>query len=86
MVKRKDTYNLKNCQEATFKKEEGTLERKLVKSNEGNGDILKNHISEEEQFAFIKVSVNPNNIKHSTRDILYISKKEYTTKSDEFSK
>lgn len=84
-LNKKNAYNLKNCQETTFKKEEGTLERKLVKSNEGNGDIL-NHISEEEQFAFIKVRVNPNNIKHSIRDILYTPKKEYKTKNDEFSK
>lgn len=86
-VNEKDADNMKNCQEVIFKQEEGVLEKKFAKLDEGNDDIMKNHrIHEKEQLAFIKVKENPKDIRHLIKQTLYKPKEEYKTRSNEFAK
>lgn len=88
LLNEKNADNLKNYQEVIFKQEEGALERKLVKLDEGNSDILKNHCiyDEKEQFAFMKIEKNPEDIKHLVRHTVYKPKQKYRTRSNEFAR
>lgn len=88
LLNEKSADNLKNYPEAIFIQKEGALERKLVKLDEGNSDILKNHriYDEKEQLPFMKIEKNPEDIKHLIRHTVYKPKQEYRTRSNEFAK
>ncbi|XP_025990999.1 uncharacterized protein LOC105193868 isoform X3 [Solenopsis invicta] len=83
----KDANNFKHCREAVFKEEEGTIKKKLIKLDEKNDNIFKNHhIYKEEQLALIKHKENSEDVRHLIRRTLFKPKRKCKTRNSKFAK